>query len=48
MAVATLLIPTAYTGLTDDPWQPEFEKNQDRPGQFSSSSRFVSRAFDSI
>lgn len=48
VAPATLLVPTAYTGLPDDHWQPELERNQGRPGQFPSGSRFVSTASDLI
>lgn len=48
VAAATLLIPTVCTRLTGDHWQPEFERNQGRPGHLSSSSQFVSRAFDLV
>lgn len=48
MAAASLFVSTAYTGLTDDHWQPEPEKDQDRPGQLPASSWFASGAFDLI
>lgn len=48
VAAASLLVSTAYTSLTDDHWQPEPEKAQDRPGQLPASSWFASGAFDLI
>lgn len=48
MAAASPLVSKAYTGLTDDHWQPGPEKNQDRPGQLTASSWFASGAFDLI
>lgn len=48
VAAASLFVSTAYTGLTDDHWQPEPEKDQDRPGQLPASSWFASGAFDLI